>query len=183
MDYRSLHLKTVADLRRIAREEGVKVPGGTTKAILVELILEKQRADAQTAATAVPQTATQEVPAAQTSQTEASAPKDADAPKVEATAQRKPVQSPAAPAAPSEGQPVPVEAPQRPAYQRPLSTQQRMGARTQPVPGAYRSQTRSAATARFGAESAPARARGFENQAGYRRPSAGEGPQLSLIHI
>ena len=52
-----------------------------------------------------------------------------------------------------------------------------MGARTQPVPGAYRSQTRSAATTRFGAESAPARARGFENQAGYRRPSAGEGPQ------
>ena len=41
MDYRSLHMKTVADLRRIAKEEKIKVPAGTNKAVLVEMIVEK----------------------------------------------------------------------------------------------------------------------------------------------
>lgn len=44
MDYRSLHMKTVADLRIIAKAEGVKVPAGTNKARLVEMILEKMTA-------------------------------------------------------------------------------------------------------------------------------------------
>ena len=42
MDYRSLHLKTVADLRKIAKEVGAKLPVGAKKALIVELILEKQ---------------------------------------------------------------------------------------------------------------------------------------------
>ena len=46
MDYRTLHTKTVSDLRRIAKEEGIKVPAGTNKALLVEMIVEKQAADA-----------------------------------------------------------------------------------------------------------------------------------------
>ena len=29
MDYQSLHIKTVAELRAMAREKGVKVPAGT----------------------------------------------------------------------------------------------------------------------------------------------------------
>ena len=41
MDYRLLHMKTVADLRRIAREEKIKVPAGTNKALLVEMLVEK----------------------------------------------------------------------------------------------------------------------------------------------
>ena len=44
MDYRSLHMKTVVDLRQIAKAEGVKLPAGVNKARIVELILEKQAA-------------------------------------------------------------------------------------------------------------------------------------------
>ena len=41
MDYRSLHIKTVADLRLLAKENGVRVPAGTNKEALIQLILEK----------------------------------------------------------------------------------------------------------------------------------------------
>lgn len=44
MDYRSLHMKTVADLKQIAKDRGIKIPAGTKKAVLVEMILEKGRA-------------------------------------------------------------------------------------------------------------------------------------------
>lgn len=44
MDYRLLHMKTVAELRQLAKENQVKIPLGTKKAQMVELILEKQQA-------------------------------------------------------------------------------------------------------------------------------------------
>ena len=346
MDYRSLHSKTVADLRRIAREAGVKVPSGTTKAILVELILEKQRTDADAVAKSAPQTAAQEIPAKQaglaetssgTEKTAEAAPggedlaeaKRAEAPvrrrgaprktpdrkaeqaeadpaepaaraeaapggedpaeakRAEAPARRrgapqktpdrKAEQAEADPAKPAaraeaapggedsveakgaeapkraaeaeqaeavpaeasapverrsaeaegagarvrmedrstasredgrrtsgqayatrtnvaapdsqgaargaaaalpEAQVAPAEVQQRPAYQRPMSTQQRMGARTQPVSGPYRTQARNSAPGRFNAETTQARPRNFENAPGYRRPAAGEGAQI-----
>ena len=40
MDYQSLHNKTVVELRKIAKELNVKIPAGTAKAAIVELILE-----------------------------------------------------------------------------------------------------------------------------------------------
>ena len=44
MDYRLLHMKTVAELRQLAKENQVKIPLGTKKAQMVEMILEKQQA-------------------------------------------------------------------------------------------------------------------------------------------
>ncbi|MGN0185164.1 MAG: Rho termination factor N-terminal domain-containing protein, partial [Aristaeellaceae bacterium] len=46
MDYRSLHMKTVADLKQIAKEMELKIPARTSKAVLVEMILERQAARA-----------------------------------------------------------------------------------------------------------------------------------------
>ena len=40
MDYQSLHMKTVADLRKLAKEMGVRVPAGTKKNVLIDLLLE-----------------------------------------------------------------------------------------------------------------------------------------------
>ena len=44
MDYQSLHMKTVADLRKLAKEHGVRVPAGTNKETLIALLLEADRA-------------------------------------------------------------------------------------------------------------------------------------------
>ncbi|MBP3410400.1 MAG: transcription termination factor Rho [Clostridia bacterium] len=123
MDYRSLHMKTVADLRRIAKEEKIKVPAGTNKAVLVEMIVEKLKEKAE------------------------------NAPVVQPAKDPEPVREEAA--APAE----------RPAYQRPLSTQQRMGARTQPVQGTYRAQQVRPAS-RFNPENAQPRV-----QPNFRRPA------------
>ena len=49
MDYRMLHAKTVVELRQIARAEGVKIPAGTNKALIVEMILEAQTGRARAA--------------------------------------------------------------------------------------------------------------------------------------
>ena len=49
MDYRTLHTKTVAELRKLAKELKVKVPAGTAKSRLVELVLEGQLAAAERA--------------------------------------------------------------------------------------------------------------------------------------
>ena len=49
MDYRSLHMKTVADLRQIAKDIELKIPARTSKAVLVEMILERQAAKAASA--------------------------------------------------------------------------------------------------------------------------------------
>ena len=50
MDYRTLHAKTVAELRQLARAEGVKIPAGTNKALMVELIVEAQAGRAKATA-------------------------------------------------------------------------------------------------------------------------------------
>ena len=40
MDYRTLHARTVVELKKLARELGVKIPAGTAKAQLVEMLVE-----------------------------------------------------------------------------------------------------------------------------------------------
>ena len=40
MDYQSLSMKTVTELRRLAKEFSVKIPAGTNKADIISLILE-----------------------------------------------------------------------------------------------------------------------------------------------
>ena len=48
MDYQSLHAQTVVDLRKLAKERGVRVPAGTNKQRLVELLVEAEgRAQAE----------------------------------------------------------------------------------------------------------------------------------------
>ena len=42
MDYQSLHAKTVVELRQIARNMEVRVPAGTNKTRLIELLLEAE---------------------------------------------------------------------------------------------------------------------------------------------
>ncbi len=43
MDYQSLHMKTVVELRRLAKDAGVKVPAGTNKTTLIQLLLESEK--------------------------------------------------------------------------------------------------------------------------------------------
>ena len=120
MDYRSLHQKTVADLRKIAKEAGVKIPAGTNKALMVQLVLDglaQKNAQMENPKPA---------PEAQTP----AKPEEKPEAKIEEKAE---------------------EAPRRPDYQRPLSTQQRMGARTQPLQAAYR-QPQARTPARFNTE-------------------------------
>ncbi|MBQ9951991.1 MAG: transcription termination factor Rho [Clostridia bacterium] len=47
MDYQSLHMKTVVELRALAKEMRVKIPAGTSKAMIVELLLEAEKAEAE----------------------------------------------------------------------------------------------------------------------------------------
>ncbi|MDO4370578.1 MAG: transcription termination factor Rho [Clostridia bacterium] len=195
MDYRLLHMKTVAELRQLAKENQVKIPLGTKKAQMVELILEKQQAMEQAeekklvsapaapasaepaavqpkpaarrgrprkAVAANPEPAGQaEIstekaePAAQVSekpepmrQVEILPAKAEPAAQAETAAEAhepsaKPIaeEVPAAEAAPvAEENPASREI-RNPAYHRPMSTQQRMGARTHPTMGAARPQT------------------------------------------
>lgn len=44
MDYRILHLKTVQELRALAKTYGLKLPAGLNKARLVEMVLEAEQA-------------------------------------------------------------------------------------------------------------------------------------------
>ena len=43
MDYQSLHMKTVVELRKLAKDAGVKVPAGTNKTTLIQLLLESEK--------------------------------------------------------------------------------------------------------------------------------------------
>ncbi len=54
MDYRTLHAKTVADLRLLAKQNGVKLPVGAAKMRIVELILENERKRLDAAESATP---------------------------------------------------------------------------------------------------------------------------------
>ena len=47
MDYQSLHMKTVADLRKLAKTMGVKVPAGTNKSLLIDMLLEADKAQVE----------------------------------------------------------------------------------------------------------------------------------------
>ena len=42
MDYQSLHMKTVVELRKLAKDAGVRVPSGTNKSTLIEMLLEAE---------------------------------------------------------------------------------------------------------------------------------------------
>ena len=49
MDYQSLHMKTVADLRKLAKDAGVRVPAGTKKSLLIDMLLEADKAASERA--------------------------------------------------------------------------------------------------------------------------------------
>ncbi len=44
MDYQSLHIKTVVELRQLAKQQGVKVPAGTNKQTLIQMLLDSEQA-------------------------------------------------------------------------------------------------------------------------------------------
>ena len=74
MDYRSLHAKTVADLRQIGRSLKVKFPVGTTKARMIEMIfqhiMEETEQAAQEQQTEVKTVQTQSPPTGERATTE-----------------------------------------------------------------------------------------------------------------
>ena len=43
MDYQSLHIKTVVELRGLARDMGLRIPAGTNKSTLIDMLLEADR--------------------------------------------------------------------------------------------------------------------------------------------
>ena len=43
MDYQSLHMKTVVELRKLAKDQGVRVPAGTNKDTLIQMLLESEQ--------------------------------------------------------------------------------------------------------------------------------------------
>ena len=191
MDYRLLHMKTVAELRQLAKENQVKIPLGTKKAQMVELILEKQQEMEQAAEkkpVSAPAAPAPAEPAAVQPEPKPAArrgrPRKAAVANPEPAGQAEIVPVKAEPAAPVSEKPEPMrqaeivpakvepaaqaetaaeahepaakpiaeEAPaaeenpaarefRNPAYHRPMSTQQRMGARTHPTMGAARPQT------------------------------------------
>ena len=49
MDYRTLYAKTVAALRLLAKQNGVKLPAGASKMTIVQRILEKEHGYAEAA--------------------------------------------------------------------------------------------------------------------------------------
>ena len=49
MDYQSLHMKTVVELRGLARQMGVRIPAGTNKEILIDMLLVADRRASQAA--------------------------------------------------------------------------------------------------------------------------------------
>ena len=50
MDYQSLNQKTVVELRGLAKEMGVKIPAGTNKSTLIDMLLEADKARSASAA-------------------------------------------------------------------------------------------------------------------------------------
>ena len=43
MDYQSLNQKTVVELRSLAKETGVKIPAGTNKGLLIQMLIEADK--------------------------------------------------------------------------------------------------------------------------------------------
>jgi len=52
MDYQSLHGKTVVELRKLAKEQHVKLPAGVSKAMIIDRLLEAEKEDASLSAAA-----------------------------------------------------------------------------------------------------------------------------------
>ena len=125
MDYRTLHDKTVVDLKQIAKEKGLKVPAGTAKAVLVEMLVDafaKEAASAQ--AVDAPKAVTKRSPGrprkirpeeAAPAQPEAEVPQAASALPEAKVPQAAPVQPEAkAPAAPAQSEAKAPVAPAQP---------------------------------------------------------------------
>ena len=187
-------MKTVVDLKKIAKEEKIRVPAGTNKAVLVEMILahyqQKAAEEAKKPAKeldaapaeppkkrAEPAVTEKTVKAPETKAEPAVPEKAAKAPerKAEDIVQKAPERGTES-AAPEKCAEAPAE--QR-VFRRPMSTQQRMGARTQPVQGNYRQPQQGRAPGRFNTETGLARPpRSYDNvQQGYRRPAADSAPR------
>ncbi len=104
MDYRTLHDKTVVDLKQIAKEKGLKVPAGTAKAVLVEMLVDafaKEAAPMQTAD--APKAVTKRSPGRPRKVRPEEAPQEAPAQpetKAPATAAQPETKTPAVPAQP-----------------------------------------------------------------------------------
>ncbi len=129
MDYRTLHTKTVVELRKLAKELKVKVPAGTAKSRLVELVLEGQLAAARQAGERAAQT-----------------PPPAPAKEEAAPAKQEAQAAPAAPgkaparrgrtrkAAPQDGEPAPAAAPRKKAAAGKKAAAPRDGGEEAPAP-------------------------------------------------
>ena len=102
MDYQSLHIKTVADLRKLAKDMGLKIPAGTKKSVLIDMLLEADNRAPKPA----------EKPAAKPK------PAAAEAKKPAAEAPQKPAEVPQKPAAEEAKKPA-EEAPKKPAEEAP----------------------------------------------------------------
>ena len=89
MDYRTLHMKTVVELRQLAKELKIKVPAGTAKNRLVELVLEGQLAAARQANERAAQTSAPAGPAASPAAEAVENAPEAPAPKREKRARAK----------------------------------------------------------------------------------------------
>ncbi len=50
MDYQSLQIKTVVELRKLAKDNGVKIPAGTNKSAMIDMLLQADAANAKKAA-------------------------------------------------------------------------------------------------------------------------------------
>lgn len=61
MDYRTLHAKTVVELKKLAKEKGLKIPAGTTKAVLVEMLVDTFSKEAPNESALPAETQTQEM--------------------------------------------------------------------------------------------------------------------------
>ncbi len=102
MDYQSLHMKTVADLRQLAKTLKVKVPAGTKKAVLIDMLLEAERNAEPQKPVEPPKPVEAEKPAEAPKPVEAEKPaeapkpveaeKPAETPKAEAVSAEKPAQ-------------------------------------------------------------------------------------------
>ncbi len=97
MDYQSLHIKTVVELRQLAKQQGVKVPAGTNKQTLIQMLLESGQAAEKPEKKPAPKAGQ----SAEKAEKAAGKPKQAEAPVKRGRPRKQPAE-----AKPSEGNPV-----------------------------------------------------------------------------
>ncbi len=107
MDYQSLHMKTVADLRKLAKDMGVRIPAGTNKSMLIDMLLEADKAASAAPAQAAAPEAAPRRRGRQPKAAEEPEKKPAPAEKKPAQAEKKPAQAEKKPAAQAEKKPAP----------------------------------------------------------------------------